>query len=220
MAGLIVTTAATSEALTETEIREYLRIDEDSELLTLQLLRRAAREFCENYTGRLLLDQTLTMGLDATNEIYDPLWEGTRIGPYLNYGKDYIVMPTAPVREIVSVTTYDDADNATVMPSSRYYVDIAREPARVVLRTGETWPNALRVANAIEVQFKAGYANAGQIPHALKMGMLQHIAYLYDQRGDMKDADQASRLPPMVALMYQPYKLIGGLGTSAYGALG
>lgn len=220
MAGLIVTTAATSEALTETEIREYLRIDEDSELLTLQLLRRAAREFCENYTGRLLLSQTLTMGLDSTNEIYDPLWEGIRIGPYLNNGKDYIVMPTAPVREIVSVTTYDDSDNATIMPASRYYVDIAREPARIVLRTGETWPNALRVANAVEVKFKAGYANAGEIPHALKMGMLQHIAYLYDQRGDMKDADQTSKLPPMVALMYQPYKLIGGLGTSAYGALG
>ena len=220
MAGLIVTTAATSEALTETEIREYLRIDEDSELLTLQLLRRAAREFCENYTGRMLLNQTLTLGLDAVNEIYDPLWEGIRIGPYLNYGKDYIVMPTAPVREVVSVTTYDDNDTSTVMLASKYYVDIAREPARVVLRTGETWPSALRVANAIEVRFKAGYANSGQIPHALKAGMLQHIAYMYDQRGDMKDADQASRLPPIVALMYQPYKLIGGLGTSAYGALG
>ena len=220
MAGLIVTTAATSEALTDAEMREYLRMDDDTELMTLQLLRRAAREFCENYTGRLLLNQTLTLGLDATNEINDPLWEGIRTGPYLNYGKGYIVMPTAPVREVVSVTTYDDSDNATVMPASRYYVDIAREPARVVLRTGETWPSALRVANAIEVQFKAGYANAGEIPHALKIGMLQHISYLYDQRGDMKDADQASRLPPIVTLMYQPYKLIGGLGTSAYGALG
>lgn len=220
MAGLIVTIAATSEALSEAEIREYLRIDEDSELLTLQLLRKAAREFCENYTGRLLLDQTLTLGLDATNEIYNPLWEGERVGPYINFGKDYIVMPTAPVREINSVTTYDDNDNATVMLASRYYVDIAREPARVVLRTGETWPSALRVANAIEVNFKAGYANAGEIPHALKMGMLQHIAYLYDQRGDMKDYLQTRSVPPMVANMYHPYKLIGGLGTSSYGALG
>jgi len=220
MSGLIVTTAATSEAITEAEIREYLRIDEDSELLTLQILRKAAREFCENYTGRLLLDQTLTLSLDATNEIYNPLWEGMKVGPYINYGKDYIVMPTAPVREVVSVTTYDDSDNPTAMLASRYYVDIAREPARVVLRTGETWPSALRVANAIEVQFKAGYANAGEIPHALKMGMLQHIAYLYDQRGDMKDYQQTMALPPMVAKMYQPYKLIGGLGTSSYGALG
>ena len=35
----------------------------------------------------------------------------------------------------------------------------ARQPARLVLRTGETFPTALRVANAIEVQYVTGYAS-------------------------------------------------------------
>ena len=220
MAGLTVTTAATTEALSETQIRDYLRVDLDTELGTLQLLRKAAREYCEEYTGRKLLSQTLTLAIDATNDIYDPLWEGTRIGPYLNFHKDYIALPTAPVRSVSSVKTYDDNDTATTMAASRYYVDTAREPARVVLRTGETWPHALRVANAIEIEFVAGYATPADIPHAIKVGMLQHIAYLYDQRGDMKDPQQTTSLPPMVAKMYQPYKLIAGLGTSSFGALG
>lgn len=220
MAGLTVTTAATTEALTETEIRDYLRVDLDSELGTLQFLRKAAREFCENYTGRKLLSQTLTLAVDAANEVHDPLWEGTRTAPYLNFYKDYLALPTAPVRSVSSVKTYDDNDTATTMASSRYYVDTAREPARVVLRTGETWPSALRVANSIEIEFVAGYATPADIPYALRVGMLQHIAYLYDQRGDMKDYQQTMALPPMVAKMYQPYKLIGGLGTSSFGALG
>jgi len=220
MAGLIVTTAATTEALTDTEIRDYLRIDQDSELGTLQFLRKAAREFCEKYTGRTLLSQTLTLAVDAANETYDPLFEGTRTGPYLNFYKDYLALPTAPVRSVNSVKTFDDSDTATTMASSRYYVDTAREPARVVLRTGETWPAALRVANSIEIEFVAGYATPADIPYALKVGILQHIAFLYDQRGDMKDPQEASTLPPMIAKMYQPYKLIAGLGTSSFGALG
>ena len=205
-------------ATSKTNIRDYLRVDQDTELGILHILRKAAREFCENYTGRKLLSQTLTLSIDATNDIYDPLWEGTRIGPYLNFNKDYIALPTAPVRSVSSVKTYDDDDSATTMAATRYYVDTAREPARVVLRTGETWPHALRVANAIEIEFLAGYATPADIPHALKVGMLQHISYLYDQRGDMTDGN--TNLPPMIHKLYQPFKLIGGLGTSSFGALG
>jgi uncharacterized phiE125 gp8 family phage protein len=167
-----------------------------------------------------LLNQTLKLEIDSVNGDYDRLWEGTRVGPYINFYKQYISLPTSPVRSVTHIKTYDDSDNATTFAASKYYVDIAREPARIVLRTGETWPTALRVANSIEIEFAAGYANAGEIPHALKVGMLQHIAYLYDQRGDMKDPQQAGILPPMVAKMYQPYKLIAGLGTSSYGSLG
>tara|TARA_R100000773_G_scaffold41916_1_gene38761 strand:- start:986 stop:1648 length:663 start_codon:yes stop_codon:yes gene_type:complete len=220
MAGLTVTTAATTEALTETQIRDYLRVDQDSELGVLTLLRRAAREHCENYTGRTLLDQTLKLSIDGINDAYDPLFEGFRVGPYINFYKEYIALPTAPVRSVSHIKTFNDSDTETTYASTRYFVDTAREPARVVLRTGETWPTALRVANAIEITFVAGYATPADIPHALKMGMLQHIAYMYDQRGDMKDYQQTLAIPPMIAKLYQPYKLIAGLGTSSFSSLG
>ena len=47
------------------------------------------------------------------------------------------------------------------MAASRYYVDNVREPARVVLRQGETFPTALRVANAIKV-VRGGEATVGK----------------------------------------------------------
>lgn len=220
MAGLKVTTAATTEALTEAEIRNYIRVDIPGELGLLHLLRKAARQMAENYTGRYLLSQTVTLCIDANNQITDPLWEGTKVGPDINFYKNYITLPGGKVTAVNSVKTYDDADTATTMSTSKYYVDLVREPARVVLRTGETWPTALRVANAIEIEYVVGYATPGAIPEDIRIGMLQHIAYMYDQRGDMKDEGQARSLPPIVKSIYQPYKIMGGYGSSAYSALG
>lgn len=220
MAGLTVVTAASGEAVTESEMQSYLRIDSEAELSTLRLLRRAARAFCEEYTGRTLMTTVLKLSLDATNEIDDPLWEGTRIGPYLNFYKNHLVLPKAPLQSVTSLVTYDDADNGTTMDASRYYVDTSREPGRIVLRTGETFPTALRVANAIEVTYTAGYGTSANIPEALKVGMLMHIAYMYDQRGDMKDYLQTRALPPMVEQLYKPYKVMDGLGSSKLMALG
>ena len=104
------------------------------------------------------------------------------------------------------------------MASSRYYVDNVREPARVVLRQGETFPTALRVANAIKVVYVTGYTSAYTVPEPIRMGMLQHIAYLYEHRGDMYEA--AAPLPPIIKTMYSPYVVMKGLGTSTLLAVG
>jgi hypothetical protein len=221
MAGLVVNTGPASEPLTVAETKAYLRVSGSAEDTLIEAMIATARIFCEEYTGRALITQTLIMTVDATNEINDPLWEGTQTGPYINFYKDHLTLPKGNVQSVSSVKTYDDADNATTFSSDNYYVDSAREPARVVLRTGETWPTALRVANAVEVTYIAGYGdNASDVPAPLRMGMLQHIAYLYDQRGDMKDYLQTRSAPPMVVNLYAPYKIMHGLGGSPLMALG
>ena len=92
-----------------------------------------------------------------------------------------------------------------------------REPARIVLRTGETFPTALRVANAIEVIYVVGYASAFAIPEPIRIGMLQHIAYMYEHRGDMYEAQSA---PSLMKSLYSPYVIHGGLASSSLLALG
>ena len=67
----------------------------------------------------------------------------------------------------------------------------------------------------------AGYGDAASdVPSPLKLGMMQHLAYLYDQRGDMKDYLQARTMPPAVQNLYMPYKILDGLGGSKLMALG
>ena len=220
MAGLQVTTAPTQEPLTLQEVKDYLRLDDALDERVLQELVEAARMFCEDYTGRALMTQTLTMTIDGYNELADPLFEGTRTVPYLNYYKSYIDIPKAPVQSITSVKTFDDADNATTFATTKYYVDTQREPSRIVLRTGETFPSALRVANAIEVIYVAGYASRAALPAPLRIGMLQHIAYLYEQRGDMGDYLQARQFPPAIKQLYAPFVIHKALGSSSLLALG
>ncbi len=218
MAGLQITTAPTVEPLTLQEVKEYLRVEDSTDERVIRPFVETVRRLAEEHLGRALMTQTLSLFVDAYDELADPLWEGMRTGAYLNYYKNYINLPRTPVTSVTSVSTFDDSDTETTMASSRYYVDNVREPARVVLRQGETFPTALRVANAIKVVYVAGYTSAYAVPEPIRMGMLQHIAYLYEHRGDMYDAK--SPLPPAIKTLYSPYVVHRGLGSSAFLATG
>ena len=220
MAGVTVTTPPTIEPLTAADIKNYCRVQDDDDLDILLMKGKTARQFCEEFTNRAIVTQTLTMFLDAIDDRDDPLFEGVRTGPYLNYYKNYITLSRAPVQSVTSVHTFDDADNATLFANTKYFVDNSREPARIVLRTGETFPVALRVANAIKVVYKVGYSTMSSVPEPLKIGMLMHVAYMYDQRGDMKDYLQTRAMPPMIQKLYKPYVIYGGLGSSTLLSLG
>lgn len=212
MAGLQVTTAPTVEPLTLQEVKEYLRVEDSTDERVVRPFIESVRRIAEEHLGRALMPQTLTLHVDAFNDLYDPLWEGMRTGAYLNYYKNYVTLPRAPVTSVTSLSTFNDSDTETTMSSSKYYVDSIREPARIVLRQGETFPTALRVANAIKVVYVAGYTSAYAVPEPIRMGMLQHIAYLYEHRGDMYEA--ASPLPPAIRTLYSPYVVHSGLGSS------
>jgi|TARA_Y100000289_G_scaffold51795_1_gene53054 hypothetical protein len=214
MAGFKVTTEPTAEPLSLQEVKEYLRLEDASDERVVQPMITAARQFAEEHLGRSLMQQTITLYLDTAIDTENPLWEGMRTAPDLNYYKNYIVLPKSPVQSVTSVKTYNDSDTATTMAASKYYVDTSREPARIVLRTGESFPTALRVANAIEVIYVVGYASAYAIPEPIRLGMFQHIAHLYEHRGDMGEYLQAREIPAMIKMLYAPYRIHGGLGSS------
>ena len=217
MAGFKVTTAPTAEPLSLQEVKEYLRVDDATDERVVQPLIIAARQFAEEHMNRALMQQTITLNLDTTIDTENPLWEGMRTAPDINYYKNYVVLPRSPVISVTSLKTYNDSDTASTMSASKYYVDTQREPARIVLRTGETFPTALRVANAIEVVYVAGYTSAYAVPEPIRMGMLQHIAYMYEHRGDMYEAQGA---PTLMKSLYAPYVIHSGLGSSALMAIG
>ena len=218
MAGLKTIIAPVQEPVTLQEVKEYLRVDDATDERVVRPFIETARRFCEEHTGRALMTQTLQLFIDAFEDRYDPLWEGMRTGPYLNYYKNYVVLPRSPVTSVTHVKTYNDSDEATTFAASNYYLDNVREPSRVVLRTGETFPTSLRVANAIEVQYVTGYTSAYNVPEPIRLGILQHIAYLYEHRGDMYDAKFP--YPPMLKTLYAPYVVHRGMGSSSLMSLG
>ena len=218
MSGLEVKTEPTQEPVTLQEVKEYLRVEDSTDERNIRPLIETARRFAEEHLGRALVSTTYTQYYDCYDDMSDPLWEGTRTGPYINYYKNYLVLGKGPVSSVTHIKTYDDDDTATTMASSKYYVDKAREPSRIVLRTGETFPTSLRVANGIEVEYVAGYSSIYSIPEPIRMGILQHIAHLYEHRGDMYEAKNA--YPPMLRSLYSPYVIHKGLGSSSLMSIG
>ena len=136
MSGLIITTEPTQEPVTLQEVKEYLRVEDNTDERNLRPLIETARRYAEEHMSRTLMSTTYTQYLDSVDELEDPLWEGVRTGPYLNFYKNYIQLAKAPVISVAHVNTYDDSDTATTISSSKNYVDNAGEPARLVLRTG------------------------------------------------------------------------------------
>jgi len=219
MSGIKVLTEPTQEPLTLQEVKEYLRVEDNTDERNVRPLIETARRWFEEHTGRTLVQTTYQQFLDTLSDIEDPLWEGMRTGPDLTFYKNYITLAKTPIVSVTHIKTYNDSDEATTFAASKYYVDNAREPGRIVLRKGQTFPTALRVANAIEVQFIAGYSSVSAIPEAIRIGLLQHIAFLYEHRGDMGDGN-GSMFPPMLKALYAPYVVHRGLGSSTLMSLG
>ena len=208
MAGLTIVADVSDEPISADNVREYAHIDDGVETTVINNMIKSSRMYVENYTGRSLLNRTLKLSIDYVDEVDQPLWEGTRIGPDMAIRRRYIQLPRPPVVSVTHVKTFDDSDTETTLASSKYYVDNQREPARVVLRNGETWPTALRVANAIEVTYVSGYgASRSNVPEAIIQGLFSHIAFMYENRGDAYGKPQ-NPLPHSIKYLLDPYKVL------------
>jgi len=204
MGGQTVATPASIDPLTYTEIRDYLRLDDGVDESFLISLLKSGVNFAENYTGRALINRTLNLFIDGIDEVDVALWEGTKVGPDLSLRKRYIEIPTTPVQSVSAVTSFTDDDTESTFASTKYFVDTAREPARLFLRDGEAWPTGLRVANGLKIVYVAGYgSNRTDVPEAIRVAILQYIAFNYEHRGDFEGQIKP---PTMLQGLLQPYR--------------
>ena len=207
MAGLTTVTPAQQHAITYTEASDYLRLDDQQDVDLIRALIRSATNYVETYTGRALINRTLKFSMDYIEEVDLQLHEGMRIGPDLTIRRKYIELPKPPVASVTSVITFDDNDTATTFNASKYYVDNQREPARIILRTGETFPTALRVGNAVEVTYVAGYGSAGSsVTESMRLAMLQFVTFNYEHRGDSEST--TPRIPENIHHFLAPFKVL------------
>ena len=220
MGGQTVQTSATTDPLTYTEIRDFLRLDEGVDENILVTLNKMATQFVEKYTGRALINRTLNLFIDGIDEVDLALWEGTKVGPDLSIRKRYIELPTTPVSSVSSISHFNDQDTETTFASTKYFVDSAREPARVYLRDGEAWPSGLRVANGLKIVYVAGYgANRSDVPEAIKMAILQLISFNYEHRGDFEGQLRTSVFTESLLMPYRKLSFSNnpfGTGSGTY----
>jgi len=205
MYRLTETQAPAAEPLDFSEVKAFLRVDHNSDDVLIAGLISAARHFCENLTGRSLINRNYSLYLDCWPSAPAPeWWDGVREGADIARNNGSIHLPKSPLVSVTRVNVYDAAGAATEFASANYFVDTVGNPGRLVLKDGVMPPTPGRPANGIEIQFIAGYGpTSASIPAPLKHGMKQVIAHLYQYRGD---TPEQALVASGATVLFRPYK--------------
>lgn len=190
--GHVLVTGPATEPVTASALRSFLVETADSlPDADANLLIAEARNLIEEMTGLALISQEWKMALDDWPMGGGPWWDGVRQGAIseLMGRPGFVYLPRYPLLDVVSVTVYDEAGNDTaVNVAATFDVDTYQKPGRLALKSGATWPIALRPTNAIEIVYEAGFAS---LPPVLARAVKQVAAYLYTHKGDDCDMGDA-----------------------------
>jgi uncharacterized phiE125 gp8 family phage protein len=157
------------------EIKRHMRIAHDSEDEFLSGLIRAAREDVERSTGVAMINQSWRLVLDRWPE------------------NACVALARHPVREVLSVTVFGREGEASVLNPGDCQVDTLSRPARLHV---ERRPEPLRSMNGIEIDFSAGFGEAGtDVPDLLKRAVTLLVAHWYEFRAAYGAADQPVSYP-------------------------
>jgi uncharacterized phiE125 gp8 family phage protein len=140
------------------ELRLTSSTSADEDLVIADMIESATEAY-EEYTNNILCLSTWNLYLDVfPNEIEVP----------------------GPLSSVVSITYLDTDGVLQTLATTVYKVDTTSPLAgRITLKYGEEWESTYPEANAVIVQFIAGYANAGAIPQRIKDGLIAKIQELY-----------------------------------------
>ena len=181
---LSLTAPPAGEPVTLAEAKAHLKLDTSDDDSLVTALITAARARAEWHTGRALMTQGWTLWLDAWPE------------------SGMIELPLPPLVAVTSITVHARDDSASTFDPARTVVDAVS--GRIALKQGAAAPLNLRVANAIEVAFTAGYGDvAADVPQLVREAILELVAFLYEHRGEAP-AD----LPMDVLALLAPYRVL------------
>jgi uncharacterized phiE125 gp8 family phage protein len=193
-----------AEPLTLSELYAHLRlealIDVDSDGngtrpdddLLLGLLT-AAREYCEEFTGRSIAVKTYAISLDSFPDPFE--------------------LPRPPFVNVVDFT-YDGTESDSILVESQnFYIDTFSDMATV--QPIGSWPT-IREGNRAQLTYRAGYGVPGDasdpppLPGWARAAMLLIVEHLYANRGATADAN-LKELPMGVEFLLRPHRVRTGL---------
>lgn len=188
MSALVMITAPAVEPVTLEEARDHLRVDSDAEDALISELIAAARQWCEQHTGRQFVTATFDWHVD--------MLAGT------------LEVPRAPLQSVTSITYLDSDGAQQTLAGATYRVDAYSIPARLALGYAQSWPALYGVVNAATVRFVAGYGDAAQdVPAPIRQAILLLTAELYEQRQESVPL-AFSGTPFGVTALLHPYRVL------------
>ena len=171
-------TGPQSEPITLVEAKAQLLVEHTEQDVFINSTIRGARDVLDGpqgELGRALIEQTWEMKLDC-----------------FPAGGERILIPLPPLRSIDQITYVDTQGLTQTLDSSVFQVVGIGTTRRgwIVEAFGKTWPSTRDIADAVTIQFTAGYEPgtgspidlAANVPERLKRAMLMLIADWYEFR--------------------------------------
>jgi len=186
MANYRQLTEPATEPLSYSDVKAYLRLNDNSEEAFVTSLITVARQIVEGQIWRPLISQTWAMQFD-----------------YSEIGTNIYNINKAPLLSVTDVKYYDEDDTLQTLAASQYEVDIYGSPARFRLINV---PKLKDRMNALQLNFTCGYTNAAAVPSPIKQAMYLIIGHLYENRQDVVTGTQVHQIPDSSKYLLEPYR--------------
>jgi hypothetical protein len=191
-------TPPSGEPLSLADAKAHLRLDTPLDDAYVTSLITTARQYTESVCWRGMLAQTwelvlpgflgddrFELGERARRHFFLPVgyeWSNAdrayRFLPYMELERGQLTTSLAS-----NAVKYIDANGVQqTLDPSVYVVDNVREPARLQLAYGQSWPLTRDQWDAVRVQYQVGWVDAPSVPGPLKQAMLLLISQLYEHR--------------------------------------
>ena len=165
-------TSPAVEPVTVAEAKAHLRVDVSDDDTYIGTLITAAREWCEQYLDRTLVNTQWVMRFDS----------------FPSDGTQDIELPRPPMSlagttTAVSLTFTSETGGTQAFSTNSFRVDRNATPGAVKTLYGQTWPPHLMDDNAVSVTWWAGYGSAGSsVPAAVRHAILMLVGHWYESR--------------------------------------
>lgn len=166
---------------------QIMQADDESTILGYM---KAARRVAEVFMRRAIITQTWKQVFDY----FPPMGLLGSLGMgYSMAGDSSGVLSYSRVRthfnlywprlqSVISVQYLNTNDVLTTLATSVYEVDNISEPGRVVPAFGQYWPPQLLEANAVTINFIAGFGDHTTVPEDIKTAIMMLTAQFYENR--------------------------------------
>lgn len=162
-----VTTPAVAKPLTLDEVKEQIKIDLDdtSQDDYLNLLIDAVTLFGESYTKRDFINKGYTTFRDSFC--------------------DNLLLRRSKVKALTSISYLNNGIFNIVDPTTYGFTNV-NDFSQIFLQLNKLWPENIDcIPQAVKILFTAGYGdNPIDVPANIKLALLSHISFLYENRGD------------------------------------
>jgi uncharacterized phiE125 gp8 family phage protein len=162
------------EPLSLNEVKSHLRLDGNSSFDNqLSNLIKVAREYCEQVTGRDLINKTYRALMDCL--------------------PNKLKIEKSKLQSITSIKYYSNSILQT-LPTDKYYITQSNDYSCLIVNN-DVELNIDDREQAVNIDFIAGYGeNADSVPQGLKQAMLSYITYLFQNAGDCAEEGQFQNL--------------------------